>query len=191
MARLNQNPVKAVLAGTEGWAAVDPSTGDDVGLTPLTITQFAQSNMALASGIDQGLMSGAQATKLNALPAVASLNSQIGQLAEVAFPIFVSSPADGTIEIYTHVLDTPWVLDFARIGLSAGSTNVTLMKNGANIAGLTNCPISVTAATFTGTDTVPNMTLNSGDVLGITLAGTTGTAKNLMLSLRANSVITP
>jgi hypothetical protein len=191
MARLNQNPIKAVLSGNEGWTAVDPSTGDDVGLTPLTITQFVGQNIPLASGSTNGSMSGAQSAKLNALPDAASLSSQISQLAEVAFPIFVSDPADGTIEIYTHVLDTPWVLAKAVAALSVGSANLTLMKNGVNIAGLTNCAVNGSSQTFTGTDTPPNMTLSAGDVFGITLSGVTLGAKNLMLSVRADSTITP
>lgn len=147
--------------------------------------------MGLAGGTVQGAMTGPQSDKLNALPTAASLSTQIGELAEVAFPIFVSAPANGTIVIYQHVLDVPWVLAFAYAAVSAGTTNVSIQKNGVNIAGFTNGSVTSSPATFTGTDSPENMTLNQGDTLGLALAGTTGGTANLRLSIRANGTIAP
>ncbi len=73
MARLGDNPIKNPLSGSEVGAATDPSTNDDIGWTPLTITQFAQQNMTLASGSTRGLISGPMADKLASL----YTNSQI------------------------------------------------------------------------------------------------------------------
>lgn len=189
MARLNQNPVKSPLSGSEGGSLTDPTTDNDVGFTPLTITQFAQQNMTLATGSTQGLVSGPNGDKIAQLPTEAQLTTKINQLAEVAIPIFVSTPVNGSIAIYQHVCDVPWVLAFAYGVLSAGSTTATLTKNGANIAGFTNVNLADTVVTMTGTDTPANMTLNQQDILGVTLAGTTGAAANLRISLRANATI--
>jgi hypothetical protein len=191
MARLNENPIKSPLTGNEGFAATDPATGTDVGLTPITITQFAQQNMSLAAGSAQGLMSGAQAVKLNGLPSPASLASQLAQLGEVSFPIFISKPADGTIVLYQHVLDVPWVIQFAYAIMGAGSTNVSIQKGFTPIAGMTNVPVTGVSSTITSTDTPPNNTFNSTNALSLQFSGTTGDAADLTLSLKFISTLTP
>ena len=177
--------------GNEGGALTDPTTTLDVGFTPVTITQFAQLNMTLATGSTQGLISGSMGDKLTALPTAASITKQVGELAEVAIPIFISTPVNGAISIYQHVCDVPWVLSFAYASLSAGSTIVTLTKNAVNIAGFTNAAVNTVSTTITGTDTPANMTLNQKDVLGVSLTATTGGSANLLLSLRANATIAP
>lgn len=191
MGRFSGNPVKNPLVGNELIPATDPSTGNDIALTPLLITQYAQLNLNLATGSAPGFMSPAQFNQLAGLPSGASIAKQIKELAEVSFPIFIAAPTNGAINIYQHVLDVPWVLSFAYASLSAGSTNVTLTKNNVNIAGFTNGAVTTAPATFTGTDTISNMTFNQGDTLGITLAGTQGNAVNLLFSLRANATIAP
>jgi hypothetical protein len=191
MARLNSNPLKPVLLGNEGGSMTDPSTGEDVGFTPVTITQFSQRTMTLATGSSQGLVSGANGDKLSALPTASSISVQVGQLAEVAVPVFLASPVNGSVEIYQHVLDTPWELDFAYARIAVGSTNVTLLKNGTGIAGFSNQGVGTAMTTMVGSDSPANMTLNQEDVLGLSLSGTTGNAESMRLSIRANATITP
>lgn len=189
MARFIDNPIKSPLVGNEEGALTDPTSMLDVGFTPATITQYAQLNMTLATGSTQGLVSGLNGDKIANLPTLAQLNSKIAQLAEVAIPVFVSAPVNGTISIYQHVCDVPWTLDFAYAALSSGSTNVTLTKNGASILGFTNANVGNTSTTITGSDTPANMTFHQTDVLALTLSGTTGGAANLRLSIRANATI--
>jgi hypothetical protein len=189
MARFSGNPTKNPLVGNELIPATDPSTSNDIAMTPLVITQFAQANMTIATGSTQGLISGSQADKLAGLPSNAQLSAEIAQLAEVAIPVFIAAPSNGSINIYQHVLDVPWILSFAYTQMSAGSANVSITKNNVNIAGFTNMGITSSAKTFTGTDTQANMTFNQGDLLGLTLSGTTGNAANMLLSIRANATI--
>lgn len=191
MARFSGNLIKNPLAGNEIFPATDPTSGLDIGATPVILSSYVAQNLPLANGSTNGAMTGAQATKLNALPTAASLSKQIGELGEVAIPVFVATPTNGSISIYQHVLDVPWTLAFAYASLSAGSTNVTITKNGVNIAGFTSVAVGNTSTTMTGTDTPANMTFNQQDVLGFTLAGTTGGAANLLLSIRANATIAP
>ena len=186
MARLNANPIKTPLAGTEGGSLTDPSTGNDVGFTPLTITQFAQENMTIATGSTQGLIPGAQADKLAGLPS----DTQLQELIEVAIPLFVSAPANGTSVIYTHVLDPDWEFVIAYGAVSAGSTNLTMAINGTPINGWNNVPIlgAGTSNTFP-TPLDASCDLPSGSSLSVTLAGTTGNCANLRFSMRANTIL--
>jgi hypothetical protein len=189
MARLGDNPTKNPLTGNEGLAATDPSTGDDVSFTPLILATFCAQNIPLANGTSNGMIDGASYAKLLALDTQAETNTRVSQLAEVAIPIFISSPSNGFAAIYQHVCDVPWVLAFDQLYVSAGSTNVTVNKNGNAIAGLTSNPATTVANKYTGSDSAANMTLNQGDILGITLAGTTGNCANLYASIRANATI--
>jgi hypothetical protein len=191
MARFSGNPVKNPLTGNELIPATDPSTNGDICMTPIEITQFVQANMGLAAGSTQGAISGPMADKLAGLMTQLQLVENLETLAEVAIPIFISSPTSGAINIYQHVLDTPWKLSFAYGKVSAGSTNVTITKNNVNIAGFTNGGVTTAGETFEGTDSFQNMTFNEGDTLGITLAGSTGNAANLMFSIRADAILNP
>lgn len=190
MGRLNANPLKSTLSGSEGWAATDPSSGNDVGLTAASLTTYAQSNMGLATGSSNGLVTGPNGDKLSALPTASTIASRFAQVGEVAIPIFVGSPGNGYVPLYTHVLDVPWVLSFAYASLTAGSTQLTLTKNQVAIGGFTQEWIGSGRRTLTASDTAPNLTLNQGDVLGISLGSTIGGAANMMISIRADETIT-
>lgn len=189
MARFSDEPLKNPLTGTEIFAGTDLSTGDDIGTNALIITQFAQLNMTLASGSTQGLMSGAQATKLNALFDQDEFNSVIDQFGEVALPAFFGTPADGFLNYYYHVIGVAWVLVSGYAICSSGSTNITLAKNGTPLAGATSVPVTSAGGEFTVTYAPVVSTLNSGDSLGVTFAGTTGNCANLIISLVANATI--
>ena len=191
MARFSGNPIKNPLFGNEYIPATDPSTGNDIAFTPLIITQFVANNMALANGSTNGLIDPGSYAKLLALDTQAQTNTRVGQLAEVAIPVFVSTPSNGTFAIYQHVCDVPWVLSFDYLYCSAGSTNVSITKNGVAIAGLTTNPATSVSAQFFVSGGSSNYTLNQGDVLGITFAGTTGNCANLYASIRANATIAP
>lgn len=191
MSRFSDEPIKSPLAGNEQFPATDPSTGDDISATPLIITQFAQQNMGIATGSTQGLVSGPNGDKLAALYSKAQLDSEFTQLKEVAFPLFVGGPSDGAVSIYQHVLaDINWTLVSFVASVSAGSTNVAITINGVNVIGLSGIPITTAGVGATASGVFPNQTLQSNDVLGYTLSGTTGNCKNLRLSMLINAVTT-
>ena len=184
MARLNANPIKSPLAGTEGGSLTDPTTGNDVGFTPLTITQFAQENMTIATGSTQGLIAGAQGDKLAGLPS----DTQLQELLEVAFPFFVGAPSNGTQVIYTHLLAADWLFDLAYGAVSAGSTNLTVSINGTPVNGWNNVPVlGVGTSNTYVTSQDASCNLISGSSVSVTLAGTTGNCANLRFSMRAQA----
>lgn len=187
MARLGDNPLKTSLSGAEHLAAEDPSNDQDICITPLTLTQFAQATMGLANGSTNGLMSGPQATKLNALPDDNTLTGFFGQLEQVAVPTFFGAPSNGSLTLYQHVVTTPWAFSAVSVGCSAGSTNITIMKNGAGMPGLSNLGVTTAGATYSISDILPGNTLDTGDQLGITFAGTTGNCANVFASLKAKA----
>jgi hypothetical protein len=184
MARFSGNPIKNPLAGNEIIPATDPSTTDDIGLTPAILTNYSQQNMGLATGSAQGLISGANADKLTALPT----DAQLQQLLEVAFPLFIGAPTDGVQSIYTHLLDPQWEFTNGYGAVSAGSTNLTITINGTPVNGWNNIPITSTGAPFP-TTLDASATLPAGSTLGLTLAGTTGNCANMRFSMKASSVL--
>ena len=191
MARFSDNPIKNPLSGSEDMAATDPSTGNDVAITPLILTQFVATHMAVAAGSSNGLIDPTSYNKLLALDTQAQTNTRVNQLAEVSVPVFFSAPADGTFVIYQHCLDVSWVLAMGYLFCSAGSTNVTVLKNGVAIGGFTSVPASSTPVQYTVSGGSSNYTFGFGDILSLNFAGTTGNCKNLGLSMRANATISP
>ena len=181
MARLNTNPVKPVLTGTEGWGATDSSTNLDVGLNPFTITQFVATNMQLANGSSNGLVTAAERVKLDALPTNSQLAVQWGQISEFPIPIFVGSPSNGHVDFYIHAPDV--ILDLSSIWTqcSAGSTNIVVTQNGSPIP---SWPTFSATTAKSGPNSQANVPeVNQGDVLGLTFSGTTGNCANLMVTL--------
>ena len=191
MGRFSGNPLKPTLAGNELIPATDPSTGNDIAFTPSILTQFVANNMAVASGTSNGLIDSASYAKLLALDTQAQTNVRVGQLAEVAIPIFFSAPVNGAYTIYQHCLDVPWVFALGNFFCSAGSTNVTVTKNGTAIPGFTSVPATSTPGQFPVSGGSSNYTLNAGDLLAVSFAGTTGNCVNLGISLKAKSTISP
>ena len=189
MARFSGNPQKSPLAGNEDIAATDPSTGNDIAITPLVITQFVATNMGVAAGSTNGLIDAASYAKLLALDTQAQTNVRVGQLAEMPFPIFFSAPANGTFVIYQHILDIAIQLQNGYFFCSAGSTNVTILKNGSAIPGFTSVPATTVPAQYSVSGGSTNYTFNIGDILSINFAGTTGNCVNVGASLRANGQI--
>lgn len=182
MGRFSDNPLRSLLQGNEDIPFTDPNTLVDGAMTPVAITQFAQSTMAVATGTSNGLMSAAQATLLNSLYTAPEIDAKVAALAECAVPIFFADPVDGSASIYTHVLDQAWTFSFAFLQCSAGSTNLTVTSNGVPLGGLNNVP--VTSVSSSVTVVAPNQ-LVDGSTLGITLSGTTGNCKNVAISLKA------
>ena len=191
MARFSGDPVKNPLFGNEFIPCTDPLDGNDKSFTPIIITQFVASNMALANGSTNGLIDPTSYAKLLALDTQAQTNIRINQLAEVAIPVFFGAPSNGAFSIYQHCLDIPWVLALQNLMCSAGSTNVTITKNGVSIGGLTSNPCTSVAAQFAVSGGSTNYTFNNGDILGITFAGTTGNCVNFAASIKANATISP
>lgn len=191
MARFSGNPVKSPLYGNESVPATDPSTTDDIQFTPTIITQFVAQNMQVANGSSNGLIDAASYTKLLALDTQAQTNTRVNQLAELAIPTFFSAPANGYFWIYQHVITTPWLLDAANTFCSAGTTNLTVLKNGTSLVGLSNMVVTTAARTYSvsvGTGS-SNYTYNLGDVLGLSFSGTTGTCVNAAVSIGGTAVI--
>lgn len=189
MARFSGNPVKNPLFGNESIPCTDPLDGNDKSFTPIIITQFVATNMQLANGSSNGLIDAASYAKLLALPTDAALASQLGELAQVAFPIFIAAPSNGSLTIYQHVLSVPWQLSLMTLFCSAGSTNVSFTKNGNPIVFVpsgTSCPATTVPSNQLAGDITPNLTFNGGDKLGIILSGTTGNCANLGISVLLN-----
>jgi hypothetical protein len=190
MARFSDDPIKNPLSGAEILAATDPATMNDVGMTPLIITQFAQKNMGLATGSTQGVVSGPNGDKLTALPTAAALATQLGELAQVAIPIFIGAPANGSLQLYQHVLSVPWRIQSMALAVSAGSTSLSLTKNGNAIQftpGGYQSAVGTVSTTQLAADTSPNDTFQPGDVLGISLGSTSGNCANLRCSVYATA----
>jgi hypothetical protein len=190
MSRFSDEPLKTTLSGSERLAATDPSTGDDVGMTPLIIAQFVQANQTVATGSTQGVVTGPSGDKLLALPTNAQLVTEFNQLSEVAIPIFIGTPSTGFLSIYQHILDVPWQIALMASACGVGSTLLSIQKvasgsSAANIAGLTNIMAGTTTTISTASDTVANETLNYGDQLGISIGSTYGSAANFRCSIKA------
>ena len=189
MARFSGDPLKNPLTGNEFIPATDPATGDDVSMTPAIITQFVATTMQVANGSSNGLIDAANYAKLVALPTDAVLASQLGELAQVAIPIFIATPTNGTIVIYQHVLSVNWDIQTMELFVSAGSTNVQVQINGTPITfapfGTTN-PATVTPQ---GNIASAPRTLHPGDQLGFAFSGTTGNAANLVASIYATATL--
>lgn len=182
-ARLGDNPIKNPLAGNEKIAGTDPDTGDDFSVTPDILTQFVQEGMSLASGTSQGLMSGAQAEKLNDLYTRAELDAIFGQLGQFPFPIFFGTVSDGFVEVYRNVLDQSVEFDFFYFGMSSGSSIVTVKIDGTPVTGWTSIPLNSSGGSATATAA---KTLAPGAVLGLEFAGSGGTPSNLRLTLKGD-----
>lgn len=191
MARFSGNPIKGILAGNEDIAATDPATNADISITPMVITQFVATNMGLASGSTNGLIDGLSFAKLLALDTQAQTDARVALLAQVAIPVFFSVPADGSFKIYQHILDMAWTLSLANLYVSAGSTNISVLKNGVAIPGFTNIPATSVAAQFAVSGGTGNYTFNTGDVLSLSFVGTTGNCANLAASFKAKATIPP
>jgi hypothetical protein len=187
MASIGSNPIKNPLAGNELIPAADPSnTAQDCDLTPDILTSYAQENMSLASGSTQGLVSGPNGDKLEALRSNAQINALLAQLGAVPFPIFIGTPVDGVIEIYRHVLANDVVFDFCNYALSSGSTNLTVNINGTPITGWSGLNTSNVSQQATASAA---KTLKLGDILSLSFTGS-ALPKNLRLSLKGNLTLT-
>lgn len=190
MARFSGEPIKNPLQGNEFIPLTDPNTGNDGSCNPSIITQFVAQNMQVANGSSNGLIDGAAYAKLAALDTQAQTNVWKDQLAEVTMPIFFSAPANtATIAIYQQVWsDSTWDLSGGSFLVSAGSTNITLYKNGGAIAGLTSLGVGSSPHTYSIGTPVPFVV---GDLLGISMSGTTGNCANLAASLMFTAQLSP
>jgi hypothetical protein len=182
-ARFGDNPIKDPLAGNEKLVGTDPTTGDDFCTTPEILTQYAQENMALAGDGSPGLMSAAQADKLDALYTKDELDAIFAQLGQFPFPIFIGTVVDGFIEVYRHVLLEPVVFDYFYFGMSSGSSLVSVKINGTNVTGWTGIPLNSSGGTATATAA---KTMNAGDVLGLEFSSSSGPPTNLRMTLKGN-----
>jgi hypothetical protein len=189
MARFSGDPLKNPLTGNEFIPATDPGTGNDVSMTPSIITQFVATNMDVANGSSNGLIDAASYAKLLALPSNAVLSSQLSELSQVALPIFIAAPANGTSVIYQHGLSIPWTVQTMTLFTSAGSTNVQFQINGTPVTfgpfGTTN-PATTSPETNISTGAT-NRVIHPGDQVGIAISGTTGNAANLAISIYATA----
>jgi hypothetical protein len=189
MARFSGDPLKNPLTGNEFIPFTDPNTGNDGSCNPSIITQFVATNMQLANGSSNGLIDGPDLAKLQALPTNATLSSQLGELGQVAIPLFIAAPTNGTVVIYQHVLSVNWNIQTMELFTSAGSTNVQLQINGTPITfapfGTTNPATTVPQSNIAS----GSRTLHPGDQLGYALSGTTGNAANLVASIYATTTL--
>ena len=189
MARVADNPVNNNPGANDPILSESLTTHDDQSLTPLVITQFAQQNMGLATGSSNGLVSGPNGDKLSGLETQAQFNIRISQLTDIALPIFIGAPVDGSIQIYQHIFLVPWLFGAAWTAVAAGSTNLTVTKNGVAIPGFTAISITTTPSIWAPSGPTAAYTFNDGDIMGLTFAGTTGNCVNMRFSLGVNAQI--
>jgi hypothetical protein len=188
MARFSDNPTKSPLSGAEIIPATDPSTGNDIGITPVILQQFTQSAGGLASGSTNGLMTGPQSDKLNSLFNQTQFINCLNQLSGQAYPFFSGQPADGFIEIYQHVLQQPVNLNSVAAKCSAGSTNVVVMINGVAVTGLS---FGISAGSTTLSNATANFQLVNNSVVGFNFTGTTGNCRNVRITLLGTEILAP
>lgn len=184
--RFSGNPQKNPITGSELLPATDTSSGNDVAITPIVLTQFVQANMGLANGSTQGAVSGADGTKLSALRTKAQDDALLAQLGQIPFPVFIGTPVNGTIEIYRNVLNNSVVFDFMWFALSSGSTNLTVKIDGNPVNGFENINITTVSNGATAT---ANKTLASGSILALTFDAS-NSPQNLRLSIKGNITLT-
>ncbi len=139
--------------------------------------------MGLANGTSQGAMSGAQATKLDALYTRAELDVILTAHNQFPFPIFFGTVTNGFVEVYRNVLGQAVVFDYLYQGMSSGSSLVTVKIDGTPVTGWTSVPCNVAGGSATATAA---KTLAPGSVLGLEFAGSGGTPSNLRLTLKGN-----
>lgn len=180
--RFNANPAQNPLIGTEAIPATDISSGNDCKITPVVLTEFARSTMALASGSNNGLMSGSQAARLNGLYSNEAINAFLAQVGQVSVPLFFPDVADGTIEVFENVLDNDVVFSRMGFGLSSGSTIMTARIDAVPVTGWTN--LAVTSGDGTATATAAR-TIAPGSILSLQFSSS-GTPENLRLTLRGD-----
>ena len=188
MARFSDNPTKSPLSGAELIPATDPSTGNDIAITPVILQQFTQAMGGLAMGTTNGLMTGSQSDKLNALFNQTQFINCLNQLSGQAYPFFSGQPADGFIEVYQHVLQQPVNLNSVAACCSAGSTNVIVMINGIAVTGLS---FGISAGTTTLSTATANFQMVNNSVLGLNFSGTTGTCRNARITLLGTEILAP
>lgn len=186
MARFGDNPIANPVPANALIPFEDPTNDDDFCVTPAILTSFVQEHMALANGTNNGLMSGAQADKLNALYTKAQLDSFFTQLGQFPFPVFIASPVDGFIEVYQNVLGNEVVFDFMYFDLSSGSTFLTVKIDGVPVTGWTNVLITNVSggAVATAAKTIP-----PAGILGLEFSGS-GAPENLRVTMKGNVVLT-
>lgn len=184
--RFSNNPVQSPVVNTSRIAATDTATGNDVALTPQGLTEYAQANMSLANGSSNGLMSGEQATKLDALRTSSEEDAINTQLAQLCIPVFIGSPVDGEVLLMRSVYDNDVELDFALFSLSSGTGQLTVIIDGTPVTGMTDIPLSSTPGSATATAA---KTLAPEQVLGIQFNNGSGMA-NLYFTLRGDLQLT-
>lgn len=186
MARFGDNPIYSDPPGDLRIPCEDLTTDDDYCLTPDILTTFAQENMPLATGSENGLISGANADKLTALYTKAELDALFAQTAQFPFPIFIASPSDGFIEVFQNVLDNDVVWDAAAFALSSGTGYLTVKIDGTPITGWDNLHLTSTPGSATATAA---KTLAPGSVLGLEFSAG-ATPVNLRLTLKGDVTLT-
>lgn len=187
MARFGDNPLYLDPPGDLRIPCEYLTTDDDYCLTPDILTQFAQENMDLASGTNNGLISGPEADKLAVLYTKAQLDSLFSQLGQFPFPIFIANPVNGSIEIYRHIITNPVTWGSTWFALSSGTAYVTVTIDGVPVTGWENIHLTSasTGAVATGANVMPQ-----GSILGLTFAGC-GSPVNLRLTLGGQLTLAP
>lgn len=186
MARFEDIPLKAVLDGTEHLAGGDPGTGADIGVTPVALTNYAQTHLPVAPASFPALISSTDWTKLNNLPTADALAALQARLAQQALGFFVAVPANGFVQFFSNPCTISFLLRGIRFATSSGTLTLQISINGTPITGFE--AIAVTS-TPTGLTSSGANILNPNDYVGFTISANAAGA-NLWFSLAATAILT-
>jgi hypothetical protein len=166
MARFGDNPVKSPLAGNELIPATDPSSGDDICLTPDILTDFALANFPLATSTGNGLMSSVEFNRIYDTYTIAEIDAKTDVLKIEPIGFYVGTVANGYIEFFCNLLE-PLTIVEAFFRTASGTVTCSVQIGGVSVTGLS--AIAVTSAGQQVTATALNSMVN-GSKLGLLFA---------------------
>jgi len=179
MARFSDNPIKSVLAGNELLPGTDPSSGDDICVTPDIFLTYCAQNLPLATATGNGLFTSSGFSRLfDETYTKDEIDAKNAILKVNVIGFFVGVVADGYLEFYCH-LDNDMTITEAFFKTSSGTVTASVQIDGVSVTGLAN--IAVTSAGQRVAATALNF-LPSASKLGLLFA-TNAAALNFYVTI--------
>lgn len=150
MARLGDNPLKTPLSGGELIAAEDPSTGNDICLTPSILQSYMAYSFALASGTGNGLMRSSDYTLLHSLYTTTQIDSFNAIFKKEVIGFYVGTVANGALEFLSNPM-SELVLQSAYIVCNSGTVTCSVQIDGVSVTGMSLIAVSSVRASLTAT----------------------------------------
>lgn len=135
MARFSDNPLKSPLSGNELIPATDPSTSDDICITPEELIDYAQANIPIATATGNGLMGMTDYIRLYDTFTIEQINQKNAILKVELIGFYIGTVANGYIEFYCH-LSNDMVIQEAYFKCASGTVNCSVQIDGVTITGL-------------------------------------------------------